>query len=184
FAEPLSSHRISLGELAQTVRSFRDVRTSLYLPDFSQPFIRALYATYLSYLDGTDFGYALETKTDERGSLAEFIKAPGFGQVFISHTKPTVLRGNHYHHTKAEKFLVVQGEALIRLRHIESDQIIEYRANSESFQVVDIPPGYTHSIENIGENDLVTLFWASEMLDTKHPDTFYDPVLTIKGNQH
>ncbi len=183
FAEPLPCHRISLGDLAQVIRSFRQIRISLRLPDFSQPFIRALYATYLSYLDGPDFGYALDNKIDERGRLAEFIKAPGFGQIFISRTKPGITRGNHYHHTKTEKFLVVQGEALIRFRHIVSDQTIEHRVNGEIFQVLDIPPGYTHSIENIGENELVTLFWASEMFDPNRADTFFAPVLINKGNQ-
>ncbi len=175
FADPLPCHKISLGDLAQTIRSFREVRISLQLPDFSQPLIRALYATYLSYMDGSDFGYTLDNKIDERGSLAEFIKAPGFGQIFISRTKPGIIRGNHYHHTKTEKFLVVQGEALIRFRHIMSNQIIEHRVQGENFQVVDIPPGYTHSIENVGENELVTLFWASEMFDPNHPDTFFAP---------
>jgi UDP-2-acetamido-2,6-beta-L-arabino-hexul-4-ose reductase len=183
FAESLPSHRISLGELAQTIRSFRDIRDSLHLPNFSQAFFRALYATYLSYLDETDFVYDLENLIDQRGSLAEFIKAPFLGQLFVSRTKPGITRGDHYHHTKTEKFLVVQGKAVIRFRHIESDQIIEYHANGEFFQVVDIPPGYTHSIENIGENDLVTLFWVSEMFDSERPDTFFDPVLKAVGDQ-
>ena len=177
FAAELPSHRVSLGELAQLIQSFKDVRTNLVLPDFSQPFIRALYATYLSYLDGPDFGYGLNIRTDERGSLAEFIKSSGFGQIFISRTKPGIIRGNHYHHTKTEKFMVVEGKAIIRFRHIQRGDVIEYVVQGEEYRVLDIPPGYTHSIENVGEDDLVTLFWASEVFDPDQPDTCFDLVI-------
>ncbi len=176
FAEPLVSYQISLGALAETIRSFRQVRSGLYLPDFSRPFMRALYATYLSYLDQADFAYPLAIKSDERGSLAEFIKAPTIGQVFISRTHPGFTRGNHYHHTKVEKFLVLEGEALIRFRPILGTQQIEVHVRGEEFRVVDIPPGYTHSIQNIGPGELVTLFWSDEILDPDRPDTIYEKV--------
>ena len=176
FAEPLVSYQISLGALAETIRSFRQVRSGLYLPDFSRPFMRALYATYLSYLDQADFAYPLAIKSDERGSLAEFIKAPTIGQVFISRTYPGFTRGNHYHHTKVEKFLVLEGEALIRFRPILGTQQIEVHVRGEEFRVVDIPPGYTHSIQNIGPGELVTLFWSDEILDPDRPDTIYEKV--------
>ena len=171
FATPLPSYKISLGELAGLIQSFRELRSTLLLPDFSKPFVKALYATYLSYLDGSDFGYGLDIKADERGSLAEFIKAPAFGQIFISRTKPGVVRGNHYHHTKAEKFVVVEGKAIIRFRHIDRGEVIEHCVRGEEYRVLDIPPGFTHSIENVGTSDLVTLFWASEVFDPKRPDT-------------
>lgn len=176
FAEALISYRISLGELAETIQSFRHMRSTLHAPDFSQLFIRALYATYLSYLDQADFSYPLTIKADERGSLAEFIKAPAIGQVFISHTRPGFTRGNHYHHTKVEKFLVVQGEALIRFRPILGTEQIEVHVRGEEYCVVDIPPGYTHSIQNIGPDDLVTLFWADEIFDPDRPDTIFEKV--------
>jgi UDP-2-acetamido-2,6-beta-L-arabino-hexul-4-ose reductase len=176
FAEELPSYKISLGELAQMLRAFRAVRTSLMLPDFSRPFIRALYATYLSYLEGPDFGYGLDIKSDERGSLAEFIKSPAFGQIFISHTKPGITRGHHYHHTKTEKFMVVAGEGVIRFRHIDGTDVIEHPVKGEEYRVLDIPPGYTHSIENTGDGDMVTLFWASEVFDPARPDTFFEKV--------
>jgi UDP-2-acetamido-2,6-beta-L-arabino-hexul-4-ose reductase len=115
-------------------------------------------------------------KSDERGSLAEFLKSPSMGQIFVSRTKPGIIRGDHYHHTKTEKFFVLEGEAVIRFRHIEEDEILEYPVNGEKYQVVDIPPGYTHSIENVGKGVLVTLFWASEMFDTEKPDTYYEKV--------
>ncbi len=176
FAPSLPCRRVTLGELAEKIRAFRDSRTSLQLPDFRDRFDRSLYATYLSYLAGEEFGYGLEVRSDQRGSLAEFLKSPAMGQIFVSRTRPGVTRGNHYHHTKTEKFLVLQGDAMIRFRHIESDQVIEHRLRGEDFRVMDIPPGYTHSLENIGQDDLVTLFWASEVFDPEHPDTYFDPV--------
>lgn len=177
FADPLPSHKISLGDLSALVTSFRDSRKTLLLPDFSQAFVRALYATYLSYLEADNFAYTLDIRTDNRGSLAECIKQPAFGQIFVSHTKPGITRGNHYHHTKVEKFMVVSGEAIIRFRQIHGDQVIEYRVKGEEYKVVDIPPGYTHSIENVGGTDLVTLFWASEVFDPNRPDTIFVPVI-------
>jgi len=176
FAEPLAATRITLGELAAKIRSFRDMRTSLVLPDFSNDFERALYGTYLSYLNEKEFEYGLEKRSDQRGSLAEFLKSPSMGQIFVSRTKPGITRGDHYHHTKTEKFLVLQGEAVVRFRHIEGDEILEYPVSGENYQVVDIPPGYTHSIENIGKGVLVTLFWASEMFDVDRPDTYFEKV--------
>jgi UDP-2-acetamido-2,6-beta-L-arabino-hexul-4-ose reductase len=177
MAEPLPSHAISLGDLAALISSFRDSRKTLLLPDFSQPFVRALHATYLSYLADDAFAYPLTIKTDDRGSLAEWIKQPGLGQIFISHTKPGITRGNHYHHTKVEKFLVVQGEAIIRFRQIQGDDVIAYPVKGEEYKVVDIPPGYTHAIENVGASDLVTLFWSSEIFDQQRPDTQFNPVV-------
>lgn len=168
---------INLGTLAQKIQSFRSMRESLHVPDFQDEFDRKLYATYLSYLDTASFGYELQKKCDARGCLAEFVKSPYFGQIFVSRTLPGVVRGNHYHHTKVEKFLVLEGEAIIRFRHIQSAEVIEYRVVGEDFRVVDIPPGYTHSIENVGTNELVTLFWASEVFDPSRPDTRMLPVL-------
>lgn len=176
FAKPLSSKRISLGELAEKIKSFREMRTKLNLPDFRDAFERALYGTYLSYLNDKEFEYGLDIKADQRGSLAEFLKSPSMGQIFVSRTKPGITRGNHYHHTKTEKFLVLQGKAMIRLRHINSDRVLEYRVRGEDYRVLDIPPGYTHSIENVGKDELVTLFWASEMFDPEKPDTYYSKV--------
>ena len=173
YAEIAPSFKITLNELADMIRSFRDARHSLRVPAFDNPLVRRIYATYLSYLEGTDFGYDLDVKTDNRGYLAEFLKSSSFGQIFVSRTKPGIIRGNHYHHTKTEKFLVVQGEAVIRFRHILGREIIEHHVRGDKYRVVDIPPGYTHSIENIGETELVTLFWASEIFDPENPDTYF-----------
>jgi UDP-2-acetamido-2,6-beta-L-arabino-hexul-4-ose reductase len=171
MAEPLRSHEITLGALAGLIQSFHDHRRTLLIPDFSDTFVRALYATYLSYLEPFDCAYALARKTDERGNLAEFIKTEPFGQLFISRTKPGITRGNHYHNTKTEKFLVVAGEAIIRIRDIRNGVLTEYAVRGEDYKVVDIPPGCTHSIENIGRNELVTLFWSNEIFDRSRPDT-------------
>ena len=179
MAEPLPSHLITLGELAALIRSFRSHRSDLLLPDYSSPFTRALYATYLSYLTPNDFAYTLDIKSDARGTLAEFVKSPQFGQVFVSRTKPGITRGNHYHHTKTEKFFVVQGHAVIRFRQIHGEAVIEYDVRGEDYRVVDIPPGYTHSIENVGDDEVVTLFWSSEPFDPARPDTFRDDVLRV-----
>jgi len=192
-------YHITLGQLAETIRAFRQMRQSLIVPDLSDAFTRKLYGTFVSYFDADNLGYALEQKRDARGALAEFIKSPHVGQIFISRTKPGITRGNHYHHTKAEKFMVIEGEAIIRLRQIrgqrseDRDQrleisgqrteggdqkadIIEYRVRGEDFRVVDIPPGYTHSIENVGQGELITLFWSSEVLDPQRLDTYALPV--------
>jgi UDP-2-acetamido-2,6-beta-L-arabino-hexul-4-ose reductase len=170
--------KITLGELAGKIRSFRESRSSLRLPTFDDQFTRQLYATYLSYLDKGAFSYPLDKKTDPRGSLAEFMKAPGFGQIFVSRTKPGITRGNHYHHTKAEKFLVVEGEAIIRFRSIHASEVIEYPVSGKDFKVLDIPPGYTHSIENVGNQEMVTVFWASEIFDSARPDTVFQSVMS------
>ncbi len=171
------AHRTTLGRIAGLIESFRCSRQTLVLPSFDDEFTRLLYVTYLSYLEGADFSYALQQRTDHRGTLAEFMKSAPFGQIFVSRTNPSVTRGNHYHHSKTEKFLVVEGMAVVRFRAIAGTEIIEHRVNGREYRVVDIPPGYTHSIENVGPGDLVTLFWASEVFDAQRPDTIMAPVL-------
>jgi UDP-2-acetamido-2,6-beta-L-arabino-hexul-4-ose reductase len=177
YREIPHSHKTTLGELADLIQSFRRSRETLALPSMADEFTKRLYATYLSYLDGADFSYALEQRTDARGSLAEFIKQPHFGQVFVSRTHPGITRGNHYHHTKTEKFFVVEGEAIIRFRPILGGEVIEHCVSGAQFRVVDIPPGYAHSIENVGQTELVTLFWASEIFDPNRPDVYGQTVL-------
>lgn len=182
FADITPSFEITLGDLVDTIQAFKDTRSSLGVPAFNDAFVYRLYATYLSYLEESNFAYGLDIKADNRGCLAEFLKSPSFGQIFVSRTKPGITRGNHYHHSKAEKFLVVQGAAIIRFRKIDSQSIggqmkvIEYCVKGEEFRVVDIPPGYTHSIENIGEDELVTLFWANQIFNSGKPDTYFEMV--------
>jgi UDP-2-acetamido-2,6-beta-L-arabino-hexul-4-ose reductase len=174
----IPSTQITLGELAERIRDFHHSKETLITPNFNDDFSRQLYSTFLSYVDSSCWEYALEIREDNRGSLAEFMKSESFGQVFVSRTKPGVTRGNHYHHVKTEKFLVLSGEGLIRFRHINSTKILEYSVRGEDYRVVDIPPGYTHSITNIGDAEMVTLFWASEIFNPDQPDTYFQPVDT------
>jgi UDP-2-acetamido-2,6-beta-L-arabino-hexul-4-ose reductase len=164
----------TVGELADLMKSFASSREDLKLPDFSRALVRELYATYLSYLPVDHLAYDLPKHSDARGTLAETVKSSFMGQIFVSRTAPGVTRGNHFHHTKTEKFLVVNGDAAIRFRPAfdPDGQVLEYRISATDFRVVDIPPGLTHSIENVGADELVVLFWASEIFDANHPDTF------------
>jgi UDP-2-acetamido-2,6-beta-L-arabino-hexul-4-ose reductase len=162
----------TLQQLATMLEGFRGSRSNAATPDVSDDFGRKLYATYLSYLDSDDFGYDLSRKTDERGALAEFLKSTSGGQLFISRTRPGAVRGNHYHHTKTEKFFVVEGQGIIRFRRVDgTGEVLEYAVSGTDFRVVDIPPDYTHSIENVGSGEMVVLFWASEIFDPAAPDT-------------
>jgi UDP-2-acetamido-2,6-beta-L-arabino-hexul-4-ose reductase len=172
--------RANLGRIVDLLHTFKTSRTDLVVPDFSDPFVKRLYATYLSYLPAGDFAYALGKKEDPRGALAELLKAPSFGQIFVSRTRSGVTRGNHYHDTKTEKFCVLEGEAVIRFRHIQGDEVTSYRVSGQEFRVIDIPPGYTHSIENIGVTEMVVLFWASEPFDPDAPDTYACEVMKRK----
>lgn len=172
FREVEPTFSATLGQIVDALYDFRATRNSLLVPDFGDPFVKRLYATYLSYLPAGDFAYPLVKREDARGALVELLKAPAFGQIFVSRTKPGVTRGNHFHDTKTEKFCVLEGEALIRFRSVEGGEVLEYRISGRDFKVVDIPPGYTHSIENVGPTEMIVLFWASEPFDPARPDTY------------
>lgn len=176
FYEVEDTHTISLGDLANKIRAFNSSRSTLIMPSLATDFDKYLYATFISYLPEDQLSYPLAIHSDERGWLAEFIKSNQFGQIFISKTKPGIARGNHWHHTKIEKFLVIEGEAIIKFRKLESKKIISYSVTGSELSIVDIPPGYVHSIENTGKSDLITLFWASEILNPEKPDTYYEQV--------
>lgn len=171
YAEPV--HQIKLGDLADTLYSFKANRKTLVMPSLLNHFDKVLYATLLSYLPHDAFSYSLDMKHDHRGWLAEFIKSTGFGQIFISKTKSGITRGNHWHHTKVEKFLVIQGEALVKFRKIDSEEVIQYYVTGDKLEVLDIPVGYTHSITNTGETELITIFWADETFNADNPDTYF-----------
>ena len=113
---------------------------------------------------------------DERGSFTEFLKTPDRGQVSVNVSKPGITKGNHWHHTKNEKFLVVSGRGVIRFRKYNGDEILEYYVSGKKLEVIDIPTGYTHNIENLGETEMVTIMWANELFDPEDPDTFYEEV--------
>jgi UDP-2-acetamido-2,6-beta-L-arabino-hexul-4-ose reductase len=162
---------ITLGELADRIGRFPQTRLTREVPGVGDDLTRLLYSMYLSYLPEDRFAYALDAKRDPRGWLAEILRSPDLGQIFVSVTRPGITRGNHWHHTKTEKFIVVSGEALIRFRPLTGTEVIEYPVSGGEPHVVDIPPGYAHSITNTGTTDLITLFWASEPFDPGRPDT-------------
>lgn len=165
-------YEVQLGEIADLLYSFKESRNNRMIPDMSNKFIKKLYSTYLSYLPKEDFSYPLLMHEDERGSFTEFVKSPEAGQVSINVSKEGITKGDHWHHTKNEKFLVVKGEGLIRFREIGTEEIIEYKVSDKKLEVVDIPVGYTHSIVNTGKEDMVTVMWVNELFDPNHPDTY------------
>lgn len=166
------SHTVTLVELLNLIQSFKQSRIDLRIPDVADPLTRKLYSTYLSYLDINDFSYPLMTHSDNRGSFTEIFKNDHAGQVSVNISKPGITKGNHWHHSKIEKFLVVQGEGTFQFRHIITNEIIEYQINDKNMTVVDIPPGYTHNIINTGAIDLVTIIWVNEYYDPNNPDTY------------
>lgn len=166
----------SLGRLADLLYYFKNTRKDNLTPYMGDEFQKKLYATYLSYLDPHDFAYDLNSREDNRGSFTEFLKTPTYGQVSVNVAHPGITKGNHYHHTKNEKFLTVSGETLIRFRKIGEKEVYEYRTSGKKLQVVDIPTGYAHSITNIGKTDSVTIMWANEVFDSENPDTFPEEV--------
>ena len=173
YYEVTTVYKRTLGNIVDSLKMFRNMRKSLLIPDLSDGFNKALYSTYLTYLEEDDFSYYLDKKEDNRGWLAELVKSEQFGQMFVSKTHPGITRGNHWHHTKTEKFIVIQGQAAIRFRKLDEDKVIEYIVDGEKPQVLDIPPGYTHSIENIGQDEVITLFWSNEMFNPEKPDTYF-----------
>ena len=169
-------HSIRLGDLAELIRSFRRSRAERSVPDQSDPLTKKLYAAYLSYLPEDGFSYPLEMHCDARGSFTEFLRTPDRGQVSVNISHPGIVKGNHWHHTKNEKFLVVSGKGVIRFRKPDDNKVIDYFVSGDKLEVVDIPTGYTHCIENIGDTDMVTVMWCNECFDSAHPDTFPLPV--------
>lgn len=169
-------HEISLGKIAELIYSFKESRAKLSIPDMSDAFTSKLYSTYLSYLPEDKFSYELKMNSDDRGSFTEFIRNTDRGQVSVNISKPGITKGQHWHHSKNEKFLVVKGKGLIRFRKIDSEEIIEYPVSGDKLMVVDIPTGYTHSIVNVGDEDMVTVMWANEPFNPEKPDTYFLPV--------
>ena len=172
-------HSSKLGDIVELIRSFRESRTSRSIPNMTDSFTKKLYSTYLSYLPTDQFSYPLKMNVDERGSFTEFIKTPDRGQVSINISKPGITKGNHWHHTKNEKFLVVSGQGMIRFRKIGDSEIVEYFVSGDKLEVVDIPTGYSHNISNTGDADMVTVMWCNETFDPEKPDTFFEPVNLI-----
>lgn len=175
---------ITVGQIADLLQSFKADREALRVSSTAEnTFTKKLHSTYLTYLSPADFSYNLKMNCDERGSFTEILKTPERGQVSVNVSKPGIAKGQHWHHSKWEKFCVVSGEALIKMRRVGCDvdgdpfPVIEYRVSSDVLTVVEMIPGYTHSIENLSSTqDLVTLMWANELFDPARPDTYYEEV--------
>jgi len=173
YCEVPVSYEITLGELASTLLSFKESRKNLSIPDMGDSLTKKLYATYLSFLPEDDFSYKLKMNVDDRGSFTEILRTANRGQVSVNISKKGITKGSHWHHTKNEKFLVVSGKGVIRFRKIGSDEITEYFVNGDKMRVVDVPCGYTHNIENLGDGDMVTMMWVNECFNPVKPDTYF-----------
>ena len=161
-----------LGDIAQHLQSFHEMRENKGIPDLSDALTKKLYATYLSFLPMDGFAVPLDMHRDERGGFTEIFRTPDRGQISVNVAHPGVIKGNHWHHTKHEKFLVVSGTGVIRFWLPESDEKTEYHVSGNYLEVVDIPAGYVHNIENLGDTELVTLMWCSECFDPNRQDTY------------
>lgn len=178
------AQRATLGEIVSLLEGFRDSRRTLGVPDLADgSFSKKLWSTFLSYYEPGDFAYGLQPNVDARGSFTEFLRTPERGQVSINVSKPGITKGNHWHMSKWEKFLVVSGTASIKLRKVGADQdgnpfpVDEYIVGGTDMRVVEMIPGYTHSITNLSDTeDLVTVMWANEPFDPENPDTYYEEV--------
>lgn len=164
-------YSITLRELAAQIRAFAECRTTLVSERVGTGLVRALYATYVSYLPNEKFSYEVPQHADPRGVFVEMLKTPDSGQLSYFTAHPGITRGGHYHHTKTEKFLVIKGEALFRFRHLLTDELVELCTNGTTPQVVDTIPGWTHDITNVGNDEMVVMLWANENFDQQKPDT-------------
>lgn len=169
-------HKITLGEITDLLYEFKNSRETRLIPDMTG-FSKKLYSTYLSYLEPDNFAYRLKMNCDDRGSFTEILRSANAGQFSVNISKPGITRGQHWHNTKNEKFVVVKGHGLIQLRKIGSDEIVNYEVNGDEITVVDMIPGYTHNIINLSDTeDLVTFMWCNECFNPEKPDTFFEEV--------
>ncbi len=164
-------YAITLGELAEQIRSFTECRNTLMTQRVGTGLVRALYATYISYLPSEKFSYELPQHRDPRGTFVEMLKTQDSGQFSFFTAHPGITRGGHYHHTKTEKFLVIKGQALFRFRHLITGEFVELRTSSDMPTVVDTIPGWSHDITNIGDDEMIVMLWANENFDQQKPDT-------------
>lgn len=176
FATVAPQYTTTVGELAHTIQSFKDSRQTLMTERVGTGFMRALYATYVSYLPVEAFAYTLPMYGDPRGVFAEMLKTPDCGQFSYFTAHPGVTRGGHYHHTKTEKFLVIRGEARFKFRHMQTGETHELVTRGDKAEIVETVPGWTHDITNIGQDEMVVMLWANEVFDRQRPDTFACPL--------
>ena len=172
------THKVTLGKIVELLNSFKEQPETLIMPEIPNgSFEKKLYSTYLSYLPSEKASFPLKMNVDQRGSFTELIKTASCGQFSVNISKPGIVKGQHWHNTKWEFFIVVSGKALIQQRKIGSDQVLNFNVSGEKIEAVHMLPGYTHNIINLSDtDDLVTLMWANEQFDKNHPDTFFEVV--------
>ena len=172
------SHKVTLGEIVELLHQFKAQSQTLMMPEIPNgSFAKKLYSTFLSYLPAEKAVFDLKMNEDARGSFTELLKTEKCGQFSVNISKPGITKGQHWHHTKWELFIVVSGTGLIQMRKIGTDQVLEYRVSGERIQAVHMLPGYTHNIINLSETqDLITVMWANECFDPQKPDTFFEVV--------
>lgn len=176
FETVAPQYTVTVGELARQITAFRESRDSLVIDRVGAGFIRALYATYVSYLPVESFAYQVPQYADTRGVFVEVLKTPDCGQFSFFTAHPGITRGGHYHHTKTEKFLVIKGQACFRFRHMQTGQTHELETTGTKPEIVETVPGWTHDITNTGSDEMVVMLWANEIFDRAKPDTFACPV--------
>ncbi|MBQ9861195.1 MAG: capsular polysaccharide biosynthesis protein CapF [Clostridia bacterium] len=178
FCAAPTTHKVTLGEIVSLLEAFKAQPGTLMMPDIPHnSFAKKLYSTYLSYLPKEKAAFSLNMNVDDRGSFTELLKTAAHGQVSVNISKPGITKGQHWHHTKWEFFIVVSGHGLIQQRKVGSDEVLEFEVSGDRIEAVHMLPGYTHNIINLSEtDDLVTVMWANELFDPAHPDTFFDPV--------
>ena len=171
YAEAGPVYTSTVGDIADTLRGFAQTRHSLFAPRAGTGLVRALYSTYVSYLPHESFAYDVPVHGDARGEFVEMLKTPDCGQFSYFTAPPGITRGEHYHHTKTEKFLVIKGTARFAFRHIITGQTYELVTRGGQARIVETVPGYTHNICNIGHDEMVVMLWANEVFDRQRPDT-------------
>ncbi|MDD3187679.1 MAG: NAD-dependent epimerase/dehydratase family protein [Bacilli bacterium] len=169
-------YNVSLGFIVDKLEEFKKCDSSILVPATGNDFVKKLYSTYVSYLSKEKLAVSLDKKTDERGSFVELVRTNTNGQFSLSYSKPGIVRGNHYHHTKLERFIVVKGKARINFSSIINDDKYSIVVDEDDIKAVTIPVGYTHNIENIGDDEMILAIWCNELFDADHPDTYFKKV--------
>ena len=178
FCRVETEHKVTLGEIADLIYSFSEQPKTLVMPQIpDNSFEKKLYSTYLSYLPKEKVSFPLKMNCDDRGSFTELLKTENCGQFSVNISKPGITKGQHWHHSKWEFFIVVSGRGLIQQRKIGSDEVLEFEVSGDKIEAVQMLPGYTHNIINLSDSEnLVTVMWANEQFDPNHPDTFFEEV--------
>jgi UDP-2-acetamido-2,6-beta-L-arabino-hexul-4-ose reductase len=171
WPEAAPVHTTTVGQVADTIREFALGRQSLITDRVGTGLVRALYSTYVSHLPPASFDYTVTRHVDPRGEFVEMLKTPDSGQFSYFTAHPGITRGEHYHHSKTEKFLVIRGTAHFGFRHVESGELHEVVTRGGEARIVETVPGWTHNITNVGDDELIVMLWANEIFDRDHPDT-------------